>query len=319
MNRLKKILKWTGIVLGGLLAIGLIANAIFFWFTDSRLERQLAEIRAAGDPVTLADLARPPIPPEKNAATYLRRAEADLAAIEKETVDVYPASECPGFLMLPGDQKTVKAAFAAYPNVIPLLKQAAACPDYDPQLDYTLPPQEFQTRLLDLVNKVRSPARVLHYRARLDVGEGNRDDAVRTALQIFHLARHFDHNPMIVNYLVTVAVRGIAIDSANEALQTGPVSKEVRDALDSELAIHDRLEGFVWALKSERPYVVESMRDSPFAKNFWLITPGFLNMQASACLELFPTFLSTWLPTEAHTARLSKRLTLKARNRSSPR
>ena len=84
MKRLKKILKWTGIVLGGLVAIGLVANAMFVWTTDTRLERQLAEIRAAGDPLTLADLAPKPIPPEKNAATYLRRAEADVEAIENE-------------------------------------------------------------------------------------------------------------------------------------------------------------------------------------------------------------------------------------------
>ena len=62
--------------LGGLVAIGLIANAWFVWTTDRRLEGQLAAIRAAGEPLTLADLARKPIPPEQNAATYLRRAEA---------------------------------------------------------------------------------------------------------------------------------------------------------------------------------------------------------------------------------------------------
>ena len=73
MKKLKEILKWTGIVLGGFVAIGLVANAVFVWTTDARLDRQLAAIRAAGDPLTLADLARPPIPPEKNAATYLRR------------------------------------------------------------------------------------------------------------------------------------------------------------------------------------------------------------------------------------------------------
>ena len=61
--------------------LGLVANAVFVWTTDTRLERQLAEIRAAGDPLTLADLAPKPIPPEKNAATYLRRAEADVARL----------------------------------------------------------------------------------------------------------------------------------------------------------------------------------------------------------------------------------------------
>jgi HAMP domain-containing protein len=291
MKRLKRTLKWTGIILGGLVAIGLIANAILFWFTDSRLERQLAEIRAAGDPVTLADLARPPIPPEKNAATYLRRAEAGMAAIEKETMHVHSVSECPGFLLPLEDQKIVKAAFIAYPNVIPLLEQAAACPDYDAQLDYTLPPQDFLTKMIDYMGKVRSPGRVLGYRAAVQLAAGNRDEVVRTALLIFRLARHFDHNPMIMDYLMSLAVRGYAIRSANEALQTGPVSKEVRDALDAELAIQQRMEGFVWALKSERPYVVESFGNIP-GGNLSFIGRGFWNMQRSACLDLFPTLIA---------------------------
>src|SRR5271157_4963503 len=88
MKHFKKILKWTGIVLGGLVAIGLVGNAVFVWTTDTRLERQLAAIRAAGDPVTLADLARPPIPAEKNAATYLRRAKAGVDAIHKKVAAV---------------------------------------------------------------------------------------------------------------------------------------------------------------------------------------------------------------------------------------
>ncbi len=37
MKRLKKTLKWTGIVLGALVAILLIANAVFVWTTDARL------------------------------------------------------------------------------------------------------------------------------------------------------------------------------------------------------------------------------------------------------------------------------------------
>ena len=88
---------------------------------------------------------------------------------------------------------------------------------------------------------------------------------MRTALVIFRLARHFDRNPMIVGYLIAIAVRGYGNRSANEALQTGPVSKEVRDALDAELAIQERMEGFVWAMKSERAMCEfrHEMPDSP--------------------------------------------------------
>lgn len=292
MKRLKKIVKWTGIVLGALVAIGLVANAVFVWITDARLERQLAEIRAAGDPLTLAELARPPIAPEKNAATYLRRAEADLAAIEKETVNLRSVWEPPGFLMSPEDQKTVQAALAAYPNVIPLLQQAAACPDYNAELDYTLPSREFLDAALVALQKLRWPAQVLRYRAALLVAEGNRDEAVRTALTNFRLARHLDRNPVLVGYMIALVVRRYAMQSANEALQTGPVSKEARQALDQELAIQERMEGYARALKSERVFMLASFRETIPLRNFWLIARGSWNKHESACLDMLSPFIA---------------------------
>ena len=75
MKRFKKILKWTGIVLGTLVTILLIVNAVLVRITDSRLEKQLAAIREAGDPLSIAELLdAKPIPPEQNAAVYLDRA-----------------------------------------------------------------------------------------------------------------------------------------------------------------------------------------------------------------------------------------------------
>ena len=36
----------------------------------------------------------------------------------------------------PGDREKIGKLLAAYPNVWPLLEQAADCPDYDPEIDY---------------------------------------------------------------------------------------------------------------------------------------------------------------------------------------
>ena len=85
MKRFEKILKWTGIVLGALVAILLITNAVLVRITDSRLEQQLAAIRDAGDPLSIAEvLDAKPIPPEQNAAVYLDRARDGIRAIRKE-------------------------------------------------------------------------------------------------------------------------------------------------------------------------------------------------------------------------------------------
>ena len=82
MQRLKRILKWSGIALAGLIAILLVANALFVGITDARLERQLTAIREAGDPISLAEvLDVTPISPEKNAAVYLERARNDNRAL----------------------------------------------------------------------------------------------------------------------------------------------------------------------------------------------------------------------------------------------
>ena len=65
-------------------------NAYFVWSTGAQLERRFAALRQAGDPVQLADLAREPVPPEKNADAFLRRAADDLDAIQKELLASYP-------------------------------------------------------------------------------------------------------------------------------------------------------------------------------------------------------------------------------------
>jgi hypothetical protein len=276
VQRLKKTLKWTAIVLGGLVAIGLVANAVFVWTTDLRLERQWAEIRAAGDPLTLADLAHPLIPAEKNAATYLRRAEADAAAIEKqiEGSDISKDLSAGEFPPSPRVQKALKSALDAHPKVAMLLEQAAACPDYDVQLDYTVSAEEFtETQLMPLQSKVRTFARVLRYRARLLTAEGNRDEAVRTAVTVFRLARHFDRNSMVVGYLVAIVVRMYAIQSANEALQTGPVSQPVGEALEAELAIQERMDGYSGMIGGERAFGLEMTKTLP-NRNWWLIQRG---------------------------------------------
>lgn len=299
MQRLKKILKWTGVVLVGLAAILLIANAIFVWTTDARLNRQLAEIKAAGDPITLADLARKPIPPETNAATYLRQAQADVRAIQDEMEKWNAAEKVADFWDCFGDKpmpekmhKAMKAIYAAHPKVIGLLRQAADCPDYDPQLDYTLPPDQFLESTMALAQDLRGDARVLRYRSRLLEIEGNRDEAMHMAMLNLRLGQHFERTPMIIGHLIGLVARGMAIADANRAMQAGPISQATRLALDAELARQEPMAGFVAALKSERAFVLDNFPTAVPARNFWLVARGLWNMQESACLDLFPTLLA---------------------------
>ncbi len=250
MRRFKKTLKIGALVLGLLLILLLVANAIFISITGSRLEKHLAAIRAAGEPVTLADLKRPLPPPEQNAATYLSRAQEAEKAFDKETDPVLRSEPA-----RPDEEqlKTVRAGLAAYPGIIPLLQQAAACPDCNLDLPYDANPSEFIDSLLKSPQWFRNSASILSWQARLLQHDGKLDDAMRTCLTSFRLSRQLQREPpLLISYLVVIACRAVAVGDANAILRAGPISNAVRAELEKELALIEDLPGLGQVLKNER-------------------------------------------------------------------
>jgi hypothetical protein len=295
MKRLKKILKWTGIVLGGLVAILLVANAVFVSTTDSQLEKQLEAIRASGDPLTLADLAQKPVPPDQNAVTYLRRAEADIKAMNTE-LDAYWewVREHEYSRMPPDIQKIVQGVFDAHPNVLPLLKQASECPDFNAQLD--LSEAEFKKwyeHLSYWTQQIRGAARILDIDAKLLTSLGNYDEALRVSLSTLRLGYLYEREPAMLNYLVAMTIRGIGVSTANMAMQSGPVSQEARNALETELAKLESTdqERFLWAMKSERAFMDNMFQYQGPRQNWWIVR-GYMNRMRLGNVEAWTISLS---------------------------
>ena len=172
---------------------------------------------------------------------------------------------------------------------MPLLEQAADCPDYDPQLDVTLPPSRFLEPFMERIRTSIAcwsrPAGPLRPAA---VARPRRRRARRPDPDIAADA-DWRREPMLIGYLVTVACERVAMDGANRVLQAGPVSPAARQALDAELALHDTMEGYTWALRSERAFSLSSVREFP-GSGFWL-TRGFTNDLMLRLLELFDRHL----------------------------
>jgi len=289
MKSLKRILKWIAISVAALIAVLLVLNAFFVWRTGTALERRLLELRQAGDPVQLSDLAREPIPPERNADVYLRRAADDLDAIHKELLAMYPKTAGPDGALTTGEKEKLDKLFFAYPRLMPLLEQAAACPDYDPQIDGTLPTGRFMEPVMEPTGKHRLLARVLRARAALLIAKGQLGDAVANQILILRLTRHWRREPLLIGYLVTVACEQTAMAGVNQVLQAGALSPSARQALEAELALHDTLEGDVWALRSERSFSLSSARELPGA-GYWLVR-GFSNDLQLRLIELFDRYI----------------------------
>ena len=270
----------------------MLVNAYFVWSTGSELERRLATLRLAGDPVQLADLAREPIPPDQNADVFLRRAADDLDAIQKELLAMYPKKGYSIGNLSRAEQDELENLFAAYPKVMPLLEQAAACPDADPQLDVSPPTTRFLQPYMDRSGKHRLVNRALQTRCALLLSKGRVDDALANQMLMLRLTRHWRREPLIFAYLATAVCEMGAMEGVNHVLRSPvPVSPASRRALDTELALHDTMAGYDWALRSERAYSLSSVQEIP-GSSFWL-TRGFANQLALGLMDLYDRHLAS--------------------------
>ncbi|HUG70551.1 MAG TPA: hypothetical protein VMM76_22570 [Pirellulaceae bacterium] len=267
MRKLWKILKWTVIGLVAAIAVLLSIVAIVSWRANGRLEQRLNAIRTAGDPVTLSELTREPIHSDRNAVTYLQRVERQVLAINNELRDVLdddgPYREA-GKLNAEG-ATMVRATLESYSEVIPTLELAANCDEYDSMYDFSAPPAVVLDAVMQRTGPSRAAARVLILKSDLLMFEGQRDEALRTSVLALKLGRQLEHEPFMVGYLVSLGVRGGALDRINQILTDGQISAESSALLKDELARNDGMQGFVHCLKSERALGVASFRNMPRA------------------------------------------------------
>ncbi|WP_337177166.1 hypothetical protein [Paludisphaera sp.] len=269
-RRVLKFLKWAAI------ATGLSLVAFFLWsvwytgVTGRRLEARLDALRRAGDPVSLADLAPRPISPETNADAALQDVAAEVEAVQKGLMAIFPNTGRPEGALDPESQARVEALFRDHPRAIPGILEAAGRPDYASDRDVSLPTQEFLSRRMDAIQGRRTASRVLAAWSMLLTTQGKLDEAIAANVAGLRLSAHWAREPLIIDYLVSVATTRVAMTEAEKTLRSGPASEESRRALDAELARHDGLDGYRRALRTERAFSMAVCREMASQMLFWM-------------------------------------------------
>jgi hypothetical protein len=237
----------------------LLGSNIWIWSTEDRLEKRLAAIRDAGDPVTLPDLGRRAKDVRlKNAAGPLSRAGKDIQAMLKEISPVTETDDYQAGKLSEEDRKKLRAVFDAHAEVFDRVREAADCATYQPPIDYTGAPSAVITAAMADGADFRAVIRLLQIRSRLQLEEGHRHEALQTCLSLFRLVRLYDGSLFLVNGLVTYAGRAVGVESANRVLRSGAITDADRDALEAELARQDSHQGLIKTLKNERALGVSS-------------------------------------------------------------
>jgi hypothetical protein len=228
------------------------------------LEERLSKLRAAGEPLSLAEFSTAPAPPGKNAADVLEGIKPELKALSHEINPVLAKATADNPRPDPfpeEDRKALEEAFANHPKVLPALNEAADCPSYHSPLNDRLLASEYEEHLLAWTLLVREAANAFDIQERLQLQRKDYDGAMRTCLASLRLTRVCGSEPMMISYLVTLATRGMGVRMANEILRAGPVAPELHKQLEAELVKHDTMDGFRRSLLTERAFGLQTMEE----------------------------------------------------------
>lgn len=290
MKRLKAFLKWTAIGATLLIALALLCNAYYVASTGAKLAGRLEVLRKTGAPVQLSDLARQPVPAEENAAVILSRASDNIKQLVSEIEALFPKHPRGVCTLTVEEQESLAKIFAANSQALAQINQATDCKVYDWQIDYSQSHSEVISDMLDQGGDQRVAVKILRARVALLVNRGQQEEACGDVLRMLRLARLSNQESCLIQYLVGCAIRGIAMDAANQLLQKESVSAEIHKALEDELKQHHVLEDFAHGLMTERAAVLTAIDELPGTK-YW-VSRGMVNEGKLRLLDMFERILA---------------------------
>ncbi len=176
-------------------------------------EQEVALTRKAGLPVTPAEIAQPLPPREQNAAPLYRRAwdlKKRVSAKEKGAISVLVGRAIPA----PEAVEKARRALAAHKDILDLYHQAASLP-------YCVFPRDWSQgpgMLFPEYAQFRDAARWLNAEAYLQLVDGQPRNAVRTQALGFRIATHAASDPILIAYLVGVAMDAITLNGLQRIL-----------------------------------------------------------------------------------------------------
>jgi len=313
MSHRKRLVKRIGVGLAILFSLLLILNAAYSWHTGRQLRQRLDKLQAAGEPISFAELAPEPLPPEQDAAVQLERLVPQLESFSTEYNEFltntpmgesFSERQQRGESPTPEEVDAIRAILSNYPELPQAIEDAALCEGYTSQLDYDVPDSAVLTELISGAGDRRMFVRLLSWRIIVLLADNKPEEALEAGIAMLRLSRHLDREPALINGLVALAVRSSAVDSLNTVLRAGHISPDMRAGLHLELALHEDPARIRHVMTTERAINLTVSRDL-FSRT-WLL-PWLESITEIAMLDyhesLFPAIQRPWHESHAAVAR----------------
>ena len=288
----KKPKRWGRRLLFLLLLLAILGWSGVLWLgsvAGSRLEAELARIRDAGEPLTLAELAPPPVADADNAAPLLLEAFA-LVVDEPETL--YAGGRWAAYEEDPfGQDDAWYAELAAWVErnepALARTREAAARPACRFDLEWEKGVEMESPQVGGLL----SLSRVLGTRAVLQARAGDVDAAVATCADLVRLAEIALQDPLMIYLLVRAALVDHAIETAQRVLTRG---RAATGALEN---LRARLDAVTWDGEPRRMFLgerafgysaLDAVREDPAKLDQWAPSEDELGLGRTVLLHLIP-------------------------------
>jgi hypothetical protein len=236
------------ILIGGGILWGMHARSV------GKLEAKLAEIRAAGYPVTPEELDQwyPQVPDDKNAALVLKNAFQYYVSLDKdmEYLPVCGIAETP-IRNEPLSLK-MKASIRNYlelnKRAFPFLHEGAALPESRFPIDLS---QGINVLLTHLGN-VRKGAKLLYLDALQNAVEGRSEPASRDIVTMAGVAGSLSKEPILISQLVRIACLSLICESTEQILNRTTFTDSELTKMATVLESAVKNDGLFRALIGER-------------------------------------------------------------------
>ena len=230
---------------------------------DARLDARLKAIRDAGDPVTMAELARlyPEPPKGQNAADFYKAAFqkmdelAELPANQQALLPIVGTAELPDpdLGLPPAMLAAIHDYLKANAEALDLLRKAAALDACKFELDFTKGPG----MLLPHLAKLRQGARLLALEAIERTESAKPDDAAQSLVADLRIGQAVAAEPILISSLVRIACDAIAVGQVERWASRAKPSDQALQRLQAQLAANAAPRVIERAMVGERCFGID--------------------------------------------------------------
>lgn len=253
MSKGKKILKVVGIIFVSLIALIIILNIILNIVFGIQLRNKIAELKAKGRPMSIAEIVPSLVPDEENAALLYNKVFVlmglpeikNALAVIKDLKSYSNISQWTDEQRI-GIPKLINSRDMQY--VYELLEQGSKKSKCNFNPNY----EDGPNVLLPHLNSMREAMRLLCIKAIVEAKSGNMEKAFDTLLIGLKISNHLKDEPLLISQLVRIACDGILVECIEGISNSRSIPIEKSKLIMDELTVHKDNEPFVKCMDGER-------------------------------------------------------------------